>query len=56
MSGMAKNLSFVRDAEEDKLEDLLAVSSESFLRSIVEARKDYREGRTTALADLLERA
>ncbi len=54
MSGMAKNLSIVRDTVEDKLEDLLALSSESFLRSIVEARKDYREGRITALADLLD--
>jgi lipoate-protein ligase A len=38
---------------EDKLEDLQALSSKSFLRSIEEAREDYREGRVTALADML---
>ncbi len=64
MSGMVMDLSVeelravVRDTVEqtleDKLEDLQALSSESFLRSIEEAREDYREGRLTPLADLLD--
>ena len=35
----------VRETVEDVMEDMIAHSSESFLRSIEEARKDYREGR-----------
>lgn len=30
---------------EDVMENMLALSSESLLRSIEQARKDYREGR-----------
>ena len=44
----------VEQTLEDKLEDVQALSSESFLRSIEEAREDYREGRITALDDLLD--
>ncbi|MCP3959772.1 MAG: hypothetical protein GY719_18140 [bacterium] len=40
----------VEQTLEDKLEDLQALSSPSFLRSIEEAREDYREGRVTPLA------
>ncbi len=64
MSSIVKDLSVeelrtvIRDTVEhtleDKLEDLQALSSESFLRSIEEAREDYREGRVTTLADLLD--
>ncbi len=64
MQSMVRDLSVdelrtvVRDTVEetldDKLEDLQALSSQSFLRSIEEAREDYREGRVTALADLLD--
>ncbi len=64
MPSMVKDLSVeelrtvVRDTVEqtldDKLEDLQALSSESYLRSIEEAREDYREGRVTPLADLLD--
>ncbi len=64
MTGMVKNLSVeelrtvVRDTVEltleDRLEDLQALSSESFQSSIEEARDDYREGRITVLADLLD--
>jgi hypothetical protein len=35
----------VRETMEDVMEDMIALSSESFLRSIEQARKDYREGR-----------
>lgn len=64
MSNMVKDLSVeelrtviretVEQTIEEKLEDLQALSSESFLRSIEEAREDYREGRVTTLADLLD--
>ncbi len=64
MPSMVKDLSVeelrtvVRDTVEqtleDKLEDLQAMSSESYLRSIEEARHDYREGRVSTLADLLD--
>ncbi len=64
MPSMVKDLSVeelrtvVRDTVEqtleDKLEDLQALSSESYLHSIVEAREDYREGRVSTLAELLD--
>jgi lipoate-protein ligase A len=44
----------VEQTLEDSLEELQALSSESFLHSIEEARKDYREGRVTTLSDLLD--
>lgn len=57
MSRMVKDLSVeelrtvIRDTVEhtleDKLEDLQALASESFQRSVEEARQDYREGRVT---------
>ncbi len=62
MSNMVKDLSvdelstLIRDtvdrAIEDKLEDFQALSSKSFLRSIEEAREDYREGRVTRPPEL----
>ncbi len=64
MPSMVKDLSVeelrtvVRDTVEqtldDKMEDLQALSSESFLHSIEEAREDYREGRVSTLADLFD--
>ena len=64
MTGMVKDLSVeelrtviqetVEQTLEDKLEDLEALSSESFLRSIEEAREDHRAGRVTPLGDLLD--
>ncbi|MGR3309756.1 MAG: hypothetical protein ACUZ77_03180, partial [Candidatus Brocadiales bacterium] len=35
----------VREAIEDSIEDLLALSSEEYLHSIEEARKNYKEGK-----------
>lgn len=34
----------VKDAMEDFMEDVLALSSDSYLKSIEEARKDYKKG------------
>ena len=36
----------VKESVEDLIEDLLALSSDEYLGSIEEARKDYKEGRT----------
>jgi hypothetical protein len=38
---------------EDELEDLQALGSPTYLRSIEEAREDVRAGRVTPLDDLL---
>lgn len=35
----------VKESVEDLIEDLLALSSDEYLGSIEEARKDYKEGR-----------
>lgn len=42
----------VKDSLEDALEDLLALQSEEYLESIEEARRDYKEGRTTSFEEL----
>ncbi len=42
----------VNDVVEDLLEDILGLSSEDYIKSIVEARKDYKEGKITKLEDL----
>jgi len=42
----------VRRTIEDYLENLEALSSESYLESIREARQDYQTGALTNLADL----
>lgn len=62
MSSMIKDLSvdelrtLIRDTVEqtldDKLEDLIALSSRAFVSSIEEAREDYRAGRVTPLDEL----
>lgn len=35
----------VRDVMEDSIEDIIALSSNEYVKSIEEARKDYKEGR-----------
>lgn len=42
----------VNDIIEDLMEDILGLSSEDYLRSIAEARKEYLEGKITKLEDL----
>ena len=42
----------VNSVMEDLMEDILGLSSESYLKSIEEARKDYKEGKTAKLEDL----
>lgn len=42
----------VNNVVEDLLEDILGLSSDTYLQSIEEARKDYQEGRVTKLEDL----
>jgi hypothetical protein len=39
----------VREAVEDLIEDMLALSSGEYLRSIKEARRDYEKGDVTDL-------
>ena len=42
----------VKQTVEDLIEDLLALSSEGYLRSIKEARRDYKAGRTKRLEEV----
>ena len=42
----------VRTTMEDLMEDLLALASPGYLRSIEEAREDYRKGRVKSLEEL----
>ncbi len=42
----------VNDAVENLMEDILGLSSEEYLKSIEEAREEYKEGKTTKLEDL----
>jgi len=42
----------VNSVMEDLLEDILGLSSENYLKSIEEARVEYKEGKTTKLEDL----
>ncbi len=39
----------VKEAMEDLVEDILALSSPKYLRSIEEARRDYKEGKVKSL-------
>jgi hypothetical protein len=50
MSSMVK--SSMEQTLVERLEEFQALSSESFLRSIKEAREDYRQGRVASLVDL----
>ena len=42
----------VKDSMQDIVEDMLALSNEAYLRSIEEARNDYREGRVKSFEDI----
>ncbi len=42
----------VNSVVEDLMEDILGLSSENYLKSIEDARKDYKDGKTTKLEDL----
>lgn len=44
----------IKSTLEDLIEDMLALSSDEYLRSIEEARKDYKEGRIKYLEDILD--
>jgi len=44
----------VRGAMEDLIEDLSALSSDEYLRSIEEARSDYKEGKVVHLEDVFD--
>lgn len=43
----------VKEAIEDYLEDQEALSSPNFIKSIHEAREDYKAGRVTPIEDIL---
>ncbi len=42
----------VRESVEDAVEDLAALQSPEYIRSIQEAREDYKQGRVKPLDDL----
>ena len=42
----------VKDSMQDIVEDMLALSSDEYLRSIEEARNDYKEGRVKSFEDI----
>ena len=42
----------VKEAVEDSIEDILALASPEYIKSIKEARKDYKEGRIKFLDEL----
>lgn len=44
----------IKSTLEDLIEDMLALSSDEYLQSIVEARKDYKEGRIKYLEDIID--
>jgi len=44
----------VKGAMEDLVEDILALSSNEYLRSIKEARSDYKEGRVKSLEEIFD--
>ncbi|MBN1762164.1 MAG: hypothetical protein JW878_03655 [Methanomicrobia archaeon] len=44
----------IRGALEDVIEDIVALSSDEHLRSIAEARRDYKEGNVKPLEDILD--
>ena len=46
--------STVRETMEDFIEDMLALSSGNYLRSIEEARRDYKEGRIKPLEEVFD--
>ncbi|WP_202318471.1 hypothetical protein [Archaeoglobus neptunius] len=42
----------VKESLEDLIEDMVALSSDEYLRSIEEARTDYKEGRIKYLEEI----
>jgi hypothetical protein len=44
----------VKETMEDLIEDILALSSPGYLRSIEEARSDYKEGKVKSLEELFD--
>jgi hypothetical protein len=44
----------VRGAMEGLIEDMLALSSDDYLRSIEEARSDYKEGKVQYLEEIFD--
>jgi hypothetical protein len=44
----------VRESTEDMIEDILALSSNKYLKSIEEARTDYRAGRTKSFEEVFD--
>lgn len=44
----------VRGAMEGLIEDMLALSSDEYLRSIEEARSDYKEGKVQYLEEIFD--
>jgi len=44
----------IKSTLEDLIEDMLALSSEEYIESIREARKDYKEGRIKYLEDIID--
>ncbi|WP_457554831.1 hypothetical protein [Candidatus Pyrohabitans sp.] len=43
-----------KKAVEDLIEDILALSSDEYLRSIEEAREDYRSGRVKSFEEVFD--
>jgi hypothetical protein len=44
----------IKSTLEDLIEDMLALSSDEYLQSIVEARKDYKDGKIKYLEDIID--
>ena len=44
----------VKNVMEDLIEDMLALSSDEYLRSIEEARRDYKEGRVKNFEEVFD--
>lgn len=44
----------VRGVMEDSIEDMVALTSERYLQSIEEARRDYKEGRVKSFEDVFD--
>ena len=44
----------VRETMEDIIEDIFALSSDKYLRSIKEARSDYNQGRVKNLEEIFD--
>ena len=44
----------VKETMEDLVEDILALSSPQYLRSIEEARRDYKKGKVKSIEELFD--